>query len=51
MGTDFIPGITIWGWIYGRTWQSAPNSGLVRDSGQPRPAMTWLMNELQRPVP
>ena len=51
METEFIPGITIWGWIYGRTWASAPNSGLVRDSGQPRPAMTWLMNELGRPVP
>lgn len=51
METEFIPGITIWGWIYGRTWSSAPNSGLVRDSGQPRPAMTWLMNELGRPSP
>lgn len=51
MQQDFIPGITIWGWIYGRTWSSAPNSGLVRDSGQPRPAMTWLMNELNRPMP
>ncbi len=47
---DFVPGITIWGWIYGRTWSSAPNSGLIRD-GSPRPAMTWLMEELGRPVP
>lgn len=51
METDFVPGITIWGWIYGRTWASAPNSGLVRDSGEARPAMTWLMNELGRPIP
>lgn len=47
---DFIPGITIWGWIYGKTWNQASNSGLIR-SGQPRPAMEYLMNELGRPVP
>ncbi len=47
---DFIPGITIWGWIYGRTWNAAPDSGLVRD-GQSRSAMTWLMGELGRPSP
>ena len=45
-----VPGITIWGWIYGRTWSMAPNSGLVRD-GRSRPAMTWLMEELGRPSP
>lgn len=47
---EYIPGITIWGWIYGRTWNNAPNSGLVRD-GQSRSAMTWLMGELGRPTP
>jgi endo-1,4-beta-xylanase len=46
--TEWIHGITIWGWINGKTWVS--NSGLIRD-GSPRPAMTWLMNELGRPVP
>ena len=45
---EFVPGITLWGWIVGATWLD--NSGLVRD-GVPRPAMTWLMNELDRPVP
>jgi len=50
LDTDYIKGITIWGWIYGRTWNAAPNSGLIRD-GNPRPAMTWLMEELGRPVP
>jgi endo-1,4-beta-xylanase len=50
METDFVPGVTIWGWIYGRTWNQAPNSGLVRD-GRSRSAMTWLMNELGRPAP
>jgi len=47
---EFVPGITIWGWIYGKTWNNAPNSGLIRN-GASRSAMTWLMNELGRPVP
>jgi hypothetical protein len=46
--TEWIHGITVWGWIQGKTW--VPNSGLIRD-GSPRSAMTWLMNELGRPVP
>ena len=50
MDADFVPGITIWGWIYGSTWNKAPSSGLIRN-GAPRPAMSWLMNELGRPVP
>jgi endo-1,4-beta-xylanase len=49
-GKDYVPGITIWGWIYGRTWSQAPNSGLVRDN-KSRSAMTWLMGELDRPTP
>lgn len=48
--SGYVKGITIWGWIYGRTWSEAPQSGLVR-SGNPRSAMTWLMGELGRPVP
>ena len=50
MGTSFVKGITIWGWIYGQTWASAPNSGLIRN-GTPRPAMTYLMEQLGRPAP
>jgi GH35 family endo-1,4-beta-xylanase len=50
MNADFVPGITIWGWIYGSTWDQAPNSGLIRN-GSPRPAMTWLMQQLGRPAP
>lgn len=50
MNAAFVPGITIWGWIYGSTWGQAPNSGLVQN-GNPRPAMTWLMQQLGRPVP
>ena len=50
MSTSYVKGITIWGWIYGQTWASAPNSGLIR-SGTPRPAMTYLMEQLGRPAP
>jgi endo-1,4-beta-xylanase len=48
MDTEWIRGVTVWGWIFGRTW--VQSSGLIRD-GAPRPAMTWLMEELGRPVP
>ncbi|HEY6724751.1 MAG TPA: endo-1,4-beta-xylanase, partial [Polyangiaceae bacterium] len=48
LDTEWIHGITIWGWIYGSTWVNG--SGLIRD-GNPRPAMTWLMQELGRPAP
>jgi endo-1,4-beta-xylanase len=43
-----VKGITVWGWINGRTWIA--NTGLVNDT-TPRPSMTWLMNYLSRPVP
>lgn len=48
LDTEWIRGVTIWGWIFGRTW--VPSSGLIRN-GTPRPAMVWLMDELGRPVP
>jgi len=44
-----VRGITIWGWIYGKTWSPSPNSGLIRN-GSFRPAMTWLMQQLRRPT-
>jgi len=50
MGSKYVKGITIWGWIYGQTWSQAPNSGLIK-SGSPRPAMTYLMQQLSRPAP
>jgi endo-1,4-beta-xylanase len=46
--TAAVKGITIWGWINGRTWKA--NTGLVNGT-TPRSAMTWLMGELGRPVP
>jgi len=48
LDTEWVQGVTIWGWILGRTWVA--NSGLVRN-GAPRPAMVWLMQQLGRPVP
>jgi endo-1,4-beta-xylanase len=45
--TEWVHGVTIWGWHYGRTWNQAPNSGLIRD-GKFRSAMTWLMETLGR---
>jgi endo-1,4-beta-xylanase len=48
--SGYVRGVTIWGWIYGKTWSQAPQSGLIRN-GTARPAMTWLMQELGRPVP
>ena len=38
---DNCAGVTLWGWIYGSTWTTDGNSGLIRD-GKERPAMTWL---------
>jgi len=46
--TAAVHGVTIWGWINGRTWVA--NTGLVNGT-TPRAAMTWLMGELGRPVP
>ncbi|MBN2716081.1 MAG: endo-1,4-beta-xylanase [Deltaproteobacteria bacterium] len=47
--TEYVHGITVWGWIVGQTWSQAADSGLV-DGTTPRPAMTWLMNSLGRPA-
>ena len=38
---DYCAGITLWGYIYGKTWTTNGNSGLIKD-GKDRPAMTWL---------
>jgi endo-1,4-beta-xylanase len=48
LDTDWIPGVTIWGWIDGQTW--VKDTGLIKN-GNARPAMTWLMQELGRPAP
>lgn len=38
---DYFAGITLWGYIYGATWTTDGNSGIIRD-GVDRPAMAWL---------
>ena len=37
----YCAGITLWGYVYGKTWTTDGNSGLYKN-GVERPAMTWL---------
>jgi endo-1,4-beta-xylanase len=46
MSNANIKGVTIWGYVVGRTWET--NSGIMQSSGTLRPAMTWLMSFLGR---
>ena len=39
---DYCAGITLWGYIYGKTWTTDGNSGIIKQDGKDRPAMTWL---------
>lgn len=39
--SNYCGGITLWGYIYGATWTTDGNSGIIKD-GVDRPAMTWL---------
>ena len=51
MENEHIAGITIWGYLYGATWTSGGNSGIIRENnGQvtDRPAMTWLKDYLSK---
>jgi len=41
-----VAGITLWGYVVGSTWRDG--TGLIQSNGNPRPAMTWLMNYLDR---
>lgn len=43
---DYCAGITLWGYIYGATWTTDGNSGIIRD-GKDRPAMKWLREYMQ----
>ncbi|MBP5514814.1 MAG: endo-1,4-beta-xylanase [Bacteroidaceae bacterium] len=43
---DYCAGITLWGYIYGHTWTTNGNSGIIKD-GVDRPAMTWLREYMQ----
>ena len=42
---DYCAGITLWGWIYGKTWKEGV-SGIVKN-GKDRAAMTWLREYMQ----
>ena len=51
---DYCAGITLWGYIYGRTWTTDGNSGLIKEVTEngkkvykDRPAMTWLREYMQ----
>lgn len=37
----YVAGVTLWGYIYGATWTTDGNSGIIKN-GKDRPAMTWL---------
>ncbi|MGD8863321.1 MAG: endo-1,4-beta-xylanase, partial [Myxococcales bacterium] len=43
---DSVPGVTLWGYVEGQTWLE--HTGLMSPTGQQRPAMTWLMDYLDR---
>ena len=43
---DYCAGVTLWGYIYGKTWTTDGNSGIIKD-GKDRPAMTWLREYMQ----
>ena len=43
---DYCAGITLWGYIYGHTWTTNGNSGIIKN-GKDRPAMTWLRQYMQ----
>ncbi len=49
MENEHVAGITIWGYVYGKTWTSGGNSGIIKDNNgtiTDRPAMTWLKQYL-----
>ncbi len=39
--SDYVAGVTLWGYIHGKTWTTNGNSGIIKN-GKDRPAMTWL---------
>ena len=48
METEYVAGITLWGYVYGTTWVTEGNSGLIKD-GVERKAMTWLKEYFKDP--
>jgi len=48
MNAEYVFGITLWGYIYGSTWTTNGNSGIIRKDGTDRPAMTWLKDYMSK---
>ena len=48
MEAEYVKGITLWGYVYGKTWLTEGNSGLIKD-GVERPALTWLKEYFKNP--
>ena len=52
METDYVNGITLWGYVYGKTWIACNAeggcSGLIKN-GVERAAMTWLKEYFKNP--
>ncbi|MBQ6377888.1 MAG: endo-1,4-beta-xylanase [Prevotella sp.] len=51
---DYCAGITLWGYIYGKTWTENGNSGIIKEAKEDgkkvfkdRPAMAWLREYMQ----
>ncbi|HLP39968.1 MAG TPA: endo-1,4-beta-xylanase [Fibrobacteria bacterium] len=44
---DFVAGVTLWGYIYGHTWTTNGNSGIIKNNVD-RPAMTWLKDYMSK---
>ena len=42
----YVAGITLWGYIYGSTWTTNGNSGIIKNNVD-RPAMTWLKDYMK----
>ncbi|MFA6778655.1 MAG: endo-1,4-beta-xylanase [Paludibacteraceae bacterium] len=38
---DYVAGVTLWGWVYGKTWTTDGNSGIIKNCSK-RSAFTWL---------
>ena len=45
---DYCAGVTLWGWIYGKTWTDGGKgySGIIKDKKE-RPALEWLREYMQ----
>jgi len=50
-GNPGVKGITLWGYIESDVWYSHPNTFLLWDNGEERPAMEWLRTYILSPQP